>query len=90
MVKLFELIFLDLLEKVTKTCPFILPASENQITASMLQIMSIMTQQESFKERIHDPSCKPDEITQRFDMIFQYAIMWSIGAIVDDLAQRSF
>lgn len=52
--------------------------------------MSIMTQQESFRERIHDPSCKPDEITQRFDMIFQYATMWSIGAIVDDSSQRSF
>ena len=49
-----------------------------------------MTQQESFIKRIHDPTCKPDEITQRFDMIFQYAVMWSIGAIVDDASQRNF
>lgn len=32
--------------------------------------MQIMTQQDSFKDRIHDPNIKPDEITQRFDMIF--------------------
>ena len=52
--------------------------------------MEIMTKQESFKERIHEPTIKPDEIAQRFDMIFQYAIMWSLGAIVDDASQRKF
>lgn len=84
MITLFELIFEDLLNKVMKTCNFVLPASENQITASFLRIMTIMTQSEIFIERIHEPHIKPDEITQRFDMIFQYAMMWSLGAIVDD------
>ena len=90
MVTLFDLMFMDCLQRVKKTCGFVLPASENQITASLFRIMTIMTQQASFIERIHDPSIKPDEITQRFDMIFQYAMMWSLGAIVDDASQRTF
>ena len=90
MQKLFELMFIKLLEKTKKKCSFILPAQENQITASMLRIMSLMTRQKTFKERIHEGSTKAEEITQRFDMIFQYALMWSLGAIVEDSFQRSF
>jgi hypothetical protein len=56
----------------------------------MLRIMEMMTKQENFKERIHDPNILPAEIMQRFDMIFQYAIMWSLGAIVEDASQRRF
>lgn len=67
-----------------------MPASENQITQSMLRIMTIMTHKDTFCDRIHDPSVKQDEITQRFDMIFQYAVMWSVGALVDDASQRKF
>ena len=33
---------------------------------------------------------KVDEVIQRFDMIFQYAIIWSIGAIVDDESYKIF
>jgi len=43
MKHLFELIFCDLLTKVRKNCSFILPTSENQITANFLRIMKIMT-----------------------------------------------
>lgn len=46
--------------------------------------MTIMTSHDNFKKKIVNPSMKPDEITYRFDMIFQYAVMWSIGAICDD------
>ena len=33
---------------------------------------------------------KQDEIIQRFDMIFQYALMTSLGALVDDQSQKIF
>ena len=67
-----------------------MPASENQITQSMLRIMTVMTHKETYIERLHDPSVKQDEVTQRFDMIFQYAVMWSVGAIVEDSDIRKF
>ena len=90
MEKLFEHYFVELMDRVKKTCQFVLPASENEITASMLRIMTILTHQETFRERIHDPAVKDSEITQRFDMIFQYAMMWSLGAVVSDASHREF
>ena len=56
----------------------------------MLRIMSIMCNQPAFKEKLHDPQIKADAITQRYDMVFQYAAMWSIGAIVEDTTLRTF
>ena len=49
-----------------------------------------MISDEAFIERIHDPTIKPDEITQRVDMIFQYAMMWSMGSALDDSSLRGF
>ena len=88
--QLFKLIFLPLVENVSKKCSFIMPASENQVTQSMLRIMRILLIQSKFYEKAHEPTIKQDEVMQRFDMIFQYAAMWSIGAIVDDASQRKF
>ena len=54
MKNLFKFIFMDLLDTVMRQCTSIIQASENQLTASMLKIMSIMTQNEEFLTRIHE------------------------------------
>ena len=85
--------FLPLLTRVRKNCQLVLPASDNSVTANLLRIMQIMTeQQEQFKERMveEDAKPKPDTLTQRLDMIFQFALMWSLGAIVDDASIRTY
>lgn len=46
--------------------------------------MSILTSKPEFIERIHAEQIKADEIFQRIDMIFQFAVVWSLGAIIDE------
>ena len=91
MKNLFKFIFMDLLDTVMRSCKFIIPVGQNELTSSMLKIMTIMTQKEEFLERIHAEETQPDEVAQRFDMIFLYACVWSLGAILDgDSSQRLF
>ena len=51
---LFNKIFKDLLEIVTKSCRQVIPAGNNELTASMLRIMTIMTGGQEFMQAIHD------------------------------------
>ncbi len=89
-LNLFKLIYAPLLAGVLSSCKLIIPVSDTQITASMLKIMGILTSQTSFVQRIHDKETKVDEIFQRIDMIFQFAIIWSLGSITDDAGQKNF
>ena len=56
----------------------------------MLKIMTIMTSSEEFMKAIHEEQTQQDENAQRFDMIFLYACVWSIGAILDETSRGTF
>lgn len=44
----------------------------------------------SFVQDCHDPHVRLDEVIAKLDMHFLYALIWSVGSIGDEDAQKAF
>ena len=45
---------------------------------------------QAFLDMCYNPKVKNDDIVNRIDMYFLFALNWSVGAVADDAGQRNF
>ena len=56
----------------------------------MLKLLTVFSRQDIFMKKIHEEGTKVDDMIQRLDMIFQFSVLWSLGAIVQKKNQNDF
>lgn len=88
---LFKVLFMAASEYVLDNCRLIIPqVSQVQLAASMFKILSSILTEPAFLYDCHDEKAKLHNILQKLDLHFLYALIWSVGAITDELGQKMF
>ena len=44
----------------------------------------------SFLEMAYNPKIKNEDVVNRIDMYFLYALFWSVGSVADDSGQKNY
>ena len=69
---------------IFEECNPIIKCTSVQLVHYMLRILKSMLVQQEFIDECHDDRAKVEDIVPRIDMRFQFALAWSLGAIVDE------
>jgi dynein heavy chain len=82
---LFEVIVPPAYAFLSKKCKFYVPASEVQLAAELMKIFRcLITNTKKFLEMCISPKVKTEDLVNRIDMFFLFALIWSFGAITDE------
>ena len=88
--ELFEVLVGPCFEFVKKKCVTFVPASIIQLTQSLMRIFTCFAENQNFRDLCVNDKIRQEDLVNRVDMFFLYAVVWSFGAIVDDAGKKAF
>jgi hypothetical protein len=84
-IDLFEGLFTDCADFVLIKCTTFVPCSEVQLARSLMGILETQLVGPDFLALCHDPRARSGDVVLRLDMHFLYSLVWSVGAVTDEL-----
>ena len=89
-IDLFEGLFVDCADFILTKCATFVPCSAVQLARSLMGILETQLIGPDFLALSHDPRARSGDVILRLDMHFLYSLVWSVGAVTDELGQRAF
>jgi len=81
---LFEVFFNDSASFLAKKCHSYVPVSTVQMLVQLIKIFEPLLSDPKFLDFLFNPKIKEEDILQRVDMFFLFALSWSVGSVIDE------